>query len=180
VLKAATVMSICGAIFAWYFGFLRWRRASQAVPHRPRTAAFAVAATAAVTITFCGGFFLTGGPSQQRRTEADSRRIADLRRIAAAVNSWHERALNDHSMRPIPSILPELNTKGFLAQLPKDPETGQPYSYQPQTEARYELCANFAAPASENVSARFQPPSDFWRHGQGTTCYVLQAGEPVP
>lgn len=180
VLKAATVMSICGAIFAWYFGFLRSSRASQPAHRASRTTAFAIVATAAVTMTFCSGFFLTGSPSHQRHGEADSRRVADLRRIAASVNLWHNRARTDQSMSALPSTLDALNANGLLAQHLKDPETGQPYSYQPQSGTQYELCANFAAPTSENVSASFQPPADFWRHGEGRVCFDLEAGERVP
>jgi membrane protein YqaA with SNARE-associated domain len=179
VLKAATVMSICGAIFAWYLGFLRWSAVSP-VSRRSRNRAFAMTATAAVAITFCGGFLFIGSPSQQRRGAADERRVADLRSIARAVNSWHDRAAKDQSIPALPSTLRELSARGLIAKLPSDPETSQSYRYQPQGDTRYELCARFTAMTSRTGPGRVSDSSDFWRHGEGETCFVLAAGEPVP
>src|SRR6185503_6610128 len=64
VLKAATIMLISAAVFAYYIGSLRWKA---------RNRLFGAAAGFAVVATFCIGLGVAGTPSKQRQLEADRR-----------------------------------------------------------------------------------------------------------
>src|SRR6266568_5165269 len=78
VLKAATIMLISGAVFAYYIGSLLQRA-------RARSAVFGTAATLTVIATFCIGLGVAGTPSRQRQMEADRKRVEDLRNIGNAI-----------------------------------------------------------------------------------------------
>jgi len=176
VLKAATVMLICGGIFAWYLGFLRWSRVAARAIGSTRTTAFATLATAAVVVTFLGGFAITGAPSHQRQIQADSKRVDDLRGIATAIKVWHDRAATDAAMQPFPANLSDLSARGLLSGSIRDPETKAPYEYIRVSGTRYQLCASFADFTSEQPGPR---TSDFWNHPKGRVCFGLNAAEAV-
>jgi uncharacterized membrane protein YidH (DUF202 family) len=95
VLKAATVMLICGSIFAYYLGSLRWNRSTDVSREKRRNLAFGAAATAVVIVAFCVGLGVAGTPSVQRRIEGDRKREQDLRNIAIAVNLWRDQPSHD-------------------------------------------------------------------------------------
>src|SRR5438093_145449 len=90
VLKAATVMLISGAVFAYYLGSLHWNRSANLERARARSAVFGTAAVLAVVATFCIGLGVAGTPSRQRRMEADRKRVEDLRNLGNAIKLWHE------------------------------------------------------------------------------------------
>lgn len=176
VLKAAVVMLICGAIFAWYIGFLRWSRVPQRAIGSARTTAFAAMATAAVGLAFFGGFVITGVPSQQRQIQADSKRVEDLRGIAIATKFWHDRAAADPSMPRVPKSLADLGSAGLLSGSIYDPETKSLYEFIPVSGTRYQLCASFA----RTTTAGSGPgTSGFWSHPKGRACFSLDAAQPV-
>src|SRR5882672_10552668 len=131
VLKAATIMLISGAVFAYYIGSLRWNRSANLKRASVRSAVFGGAATLAVVATFCIGLGIAGTPSKQRLIEADRKRVEDLRSLGNAIKLWHE------ANAAIPQSLE--NLKNRLT----DPETAAPYEYHPRAGTTYELCANF-------------------------------------
>src|SRR5439155_4590870 len=166
VLKAATVMLISGAVFAYYLGSLHWNRSANLERARARIAVFGTAAVLAVVATFCIGLGVAGTPSRQRRMEADRKRVEDLRNIGNAIKLWHEKN------GAIPATLGDLKSRIT------DPETGAAYEYHPKTGTAYELCANFYS--AENGDRRAAYPSNLWEHGRGRSCFALDASEPVP
>lgn len=180
VLKAGTVMIICGAIFAWYFAFLRWNRVTQHAPRGAHIRPVAMAATAAVVAALCGGFAITDGPAKQRQFEADQTRVEDLRTIANAVKRWHDRAAAIHSIAQLPASLDELQAAGLLTNASHDPETKAPYEYRRLEGTQYEVCASFASASSEQNSGRFPQASEFWEHPRGHSCFVMNATETAP
>lgn len=171
VLKALIVMLICGAIFAYYLGSLRWDRNTNVAQARSRSVKFGVAAAAAVVVSFCIGFGIAGTPSTQRRLEADAKRVEDLRRIANAINNWHSRSEHQNPSTPLPASLNDLSVEGVIPSNTLDPETKIPYVFRPETGTRYELCATFWAPNENNQLLGNQ----FWDHGKGQTCFTLDA-----
>lgn len=171
VLKAAVVMLICGAIFAYYIVSLRWSRTTDISRQRSRNLVYAAAASAAVVATFITGLALAGMPAEQRRLGADRRRVTDLRAIAQAVHLWHDRALADTTLPGLPASLPELRQRQYV-RTTTDPETGASYEYHPKTGTTYELCAAFSFDGQDASSA--------WNHGPGRTCFPLDAAKGVP
>lgn len=179
VLKAAVVMLICGAIFAYYLVSLRWEEAATLVRQRMRGAAYAAAATLAVAATFCTGLAVAGMPSQQRRVEADRRRVEDLRSIAGAIKLWHSRAATDKTTTPLPATLDELRAKQPGSPT-RDAETGAAYEYRPTAATGYELCATFAFDDTADQRRYGYYVSDTWRHRKGRTCFAFDAAQAVP
>jgi Domain of unknown function (DUF5671) len=172
VLKALTVIAICGAIFIYYLGSLRWDRNTDIAHAKTRSLRFGIAAAAVVVVSFCIGLGVAGSPSAQRHIEADLKRVQDLQRIATAINIWHKRAQIDKSFAPLPATLGDLRAKGLSPSQIVDPETKIPYEYHAQSDATYQLCATFSAPEDQ---ARV---TQFWHHGKGQTCFTLDASRP--
>ena len=179
VLKSATVMVIAGMIFAYYLSSLKSRRIN--VPQsKLRNLAFAGASALAVLTSFSIGMSIAGTPSQQRLLEADDVRIGNLHTIANAVNAWHRRETFRDPQATLPQNLNLLVQSGNLAfTATQDPETHMAYTYRPRMSNQYELCANFMSAEQPGHMGRM-PHSDFWHHGTGETCYVLDASQAVP
>lgn len=171
VLKAATVMVICGAIFVYYLGSLRWDRDTELASVRRRGVKFAIGAAALVAAAFAVGLGVAGTPAVQRRIEADRRRVEDLRAIAWAVHSWNQRA--GKTAAPMPAALPELIGKGVTQTQTVDPETARAYEYRVESGTLYEVCASFSAPEETGTGAQ----SGFWRHDKGRACFTLDAAK---
>ncbi|MBV9677404.1 MAG: hypothetical protein JO185_13790, partial [Acidobacteriaceae bacterium] len=108
VLKVLTVLLICGAIFIYYLGSLRWDRNTDVAQAKNRSLRFGIGAAAVVAASFCVGLTVAGMPSAQRHIEADRRRVQNLRAIASAVYSWRGRSTPERSfalLPPSPSAL---------------------------------------------------------------------------
>jgi hypothetical protein len=172
VLKALTVIVICGAIFSYYLGSLRWDRKTNVAQVRKRSLRFGIAALAAVLASFCVGLGVVGTPSEQRHLEADLKRVQDLQRIASAINVWHTRMKIENSFTPLPSKLSDLSGKGVSPSQIVDPESKIPFDYQVKSETEYTLCATFSA-VEDQAQVR-----QFWHHGKGKTCFTLDASQP--
>ena len=169
VLKALTIMAICGAIFLYYLSSLRWNRTTDVGEIKSRSRKFGIAATAAVVICFSIGMSVAGTPGRQRAVESDRRRVQDLRAIAYAVAGWHQRAKVADSTPPLPPDLAALAGKGINVSQSADPETRAPYEYQVQSGRTYTLCATFTAEEESDAVTQF------WHHAAGRTCISLDA-----
>ena len=190
VLKSATVMLICGGIFAYYLGSLRWDRSTDLSRERRRNLSFGAVAAATVIAVFCIGLGVAGTPGVQRRIEADRKRVADLRNLANAVKLWHDRKqpANFPATNPstIPSAVPSAvpSTLAEFGTMPgglrfADPETNARYEYHSQSAGTYELCATFAAEDTGDRDTNAYTPH-FWYHAKGRACFTLDAEKPVP
>jgi hypothetical protein len=171
-------MSICGGIFAYYVASLRWDRSTNPEWQRSRNLIFSVIASLAVVGTFVTGLRVAGMPAEQRRMEADHRRVNDLRNIAGAINIWHDRANINKTIPSLPPTLEDLRDRRFVQRI-TDPETGATYEYQVKSAATYELCATFLG---DEVTEQAQPGrrSSFWNHGSGRACFALDATRSAP
>jgi len=174
VLKSATVMLICGAIFVYYLGSLHWDRHTDVALVRSRSLKFGAGAAIAVVAVFSIGLGVAGTPAAQRRMEADHRRIQDLRSIAGALHDWHQRA--GKSTENLPATLAELAGKGIARSQTADPETGKPYEYRIKSGTVYELCAVFAGPEEADPARQTR----FWHHDGGRSCFTLDAASQAP
>jgi hypothetical protein len=174
VLKALTVMLICGAVFVYYLGSLHWDRDTNVSLARKRSFLFGAATAAVVIAVFSIGLGVAGTPAVQRRIEADHRRVQDLRAIAVALHSWRQRA--GATAGPLPAAITELAGKGIQRSQTSDPETGRPYEYLVGSGSLYRLCAVFSSPQEEDQLRRTQ----FWYHDKGRTCFPLDASNQPP
>jgi len=173
VLKALTVMVICGAVFFYYLASLRVNNS------KARTLAFGIGASVAVAAAFSIGLGVAGTPSAQRRLQADIKRVQDLRGIAFAVKAWRDHAGLANSTPIMPAALSAIQAKGALSatQL-ADPETNAPYDYRVISGPRYELCASFSTRQPDGRYPGPEPP--FWHHDKGRECFLLDASKSVP
>ena len=171
LLKALTVLLMCAAIFFYYLGSLRWERESDLAPERKDSLRFGAGAVAVVVGAFCVGLGVAGNPSAQRHLEADGQRVQNLKAIAATIHSQFTRPRTTQAGVSLPSSLLELQRYGIRSSQTQDPETRAPYEYRPRTSTVYELCAVFSE-ASERDQ---MPVTQFWYHGKGQTCFVLDA-----
>jgi hypothetical protein len=169
VLKSATVMLICGAIFVYYLGSLRWDRDTNFALIRSRSFKFGAGAAAVVVAAFSIGLGVAGTPARQRRMEADHRRVQDLRSIAGALHDWHQPA--GKLAKALPATLADLAGKGIPRSQMVDPETGKPYEYRAKFGSIYELCAVFAGSEEADPARQTQ----FWHHDAGRSCFTLDA-----
>jgi len=165
VLKSATVMAICGAIFVYYLGSLRWNRDTKVALVRRRSLRFGSAAAAAFAAAFAIGLGVAGTPSAQRHVEADNHRVQDLRTIGWAMHNLQQRP--GKLTEALPASLGELVGKGVTQAQIVDPETGKLYEYREKSGTLYELCAVFSGPQ--------EAATQFWYHGKGRVCYSLDA-----
>lgn len=178
VLKSATVMVICAGIFAYYLSSLRWTRAASVAGAKFRNIAFGVASTVVVIAAFCVGMAVAGTPAQQRFLEADGTRINNLRAVGLGIHMWHDRALLSDKNAPLPNTLGQLVRSSDLnVDATIDPVTKTPFEYQVKGGNRYQVCADFT---SVDVGNSIRMHSGFWHHGQGRTCFVLDASQQVP
>ena len=171
VLKCLTVMLICGGIFVYYIRSLRWDRNSNVAQAKRRSLKFGIAATAVVVTGFCIGLGIAGTPSRQRKMEADSKRVEDLKMIANAIYFRYQRSQTDKTIAPLPASLNDVPGNAAGRSYALDPETEAPYIYHPKSKTAYELCATFTAPSE---SDRWRA-DNFWYHGKGQTCFTLDA-----
>jgi hypothetical protein len=171
VLKSLTVMLICGAIFVYYLGSLRWDRNTDVNKAKTRSLLFAIAAGVAVITTFCIGLAVAGSPTEQRHLEADRTRVQNLRQIAYAIYDWRIRAGANKSSVSLPGTLTELVGNGIGPTQIADPETGVPYEYRIKPDSIYELCAGF----TNADSADPQFVTGIWHHGKGRTCFSVDS-----
>ena len=167
LLKSLTVLLICGAIFVYYLGSLRWDRDADILVAKKRSLNFGIVATVVVILSFCFGIGFTGTPSAQRHIEADQNRIRNLRGITSAIYYWHKQ---NRSSAPLPATIHELIGRGIQASESIDPETKNPYEYRVTSNSNYELCATFASPEES-------PRVRFWTHGKGRACFTLDASQ---
>lgn len=165
VLKSATVMALCAAIFCYYLRTLRWGSATDFGWERRRGRWFAGAATGGVAATVLAGLTLAGGPVARRQMEVDRVRVQHLHSIAQALNQNYPSAL--------PASVEEL-PKQLLVDKVADPKTGAKYEYHPIANNTYELCATFDT-AGYGYGER-----TFWSHSPGRTCFRLDASRPPP
>jgi uncharacterized membrane protein YidH (DUF202 family) len=127
VLKSLTVMIICGAIFLYYIASLRWDRNTNVVAAKRRSFRFGIATAAVLVTAFSIGLGVAGTPSQQRRFEADRKRVEDLQSIAASIYSRHEMSRTIKTVPPLPSSLNDVEIITAGRSDIRDPETQKLY-----------------------------------------------------
>jgi hypothetical protein len=98
---------------------------------------------------------------------ADERRIADLQRLAHAIELY--RATHD----VLPATLVKLPPDPAAPIHTFDPVTNRPYDYRPLGPLAYELCARFDGALADERR-------DFWWHDAGRQCFALEMRDTRP
>jgi hypothetical protein len=117
----------------------------------------------AVAIVVGVGLFLGGAPGAQRELRLDEQRVADLARLAKALDNTRR------DTGRLPKTLDGLVDGLHLHNLPVDPESGETYGYQLLTKDSYQLCGVFLKPAEA------PEPNAFWLHHAGRHCFEFEA-----
>jgi hypothetical protein len=123
-----------------------------------------VLAAVVVVATVITAIMVIGSPAAQRASKLDARRVADLRRIEAAIDAHAK--LHD----ALPRDLAALSATGRgLATV--DPDSGAPYVFEALDRGRYRLCADFATDSHVRVRQAEPVYDDAWLHPAGRHCF---------
>src|SRR5690606_15319580 len=122
---------------------------------------WALAGSAAVAAAVIAGLYVIGAPSEERALRLDERRLTDLMRLTAAVDAYW--SMHDE----LPRNLDELMAAQRLRDVPTDPISGHPYTYETIDRDSYRLCTTFDRPS------RASEPSNFWQHDAGAQCFDM-------
>jgi hypothetical protein len=166
VLKVLTVLLVAGAAFMHFLADMRgyWRRE----PGRAQMINYAVGVL--VVATIAAGFFIIGTPQEIRRQKQDNIRVSDLQSVQwQIVNYWQQK-------QSLPGTLAETLDPISGYTLPRDPKTGEQYTYRKTGDMSFELCATFEMEGGQNQSIA-RPvldviaQQDNWQHGAGEHCF---------
>lgn len=164
ILKALSMLIVCGLVFRYYLWDLKER-----FPFKKRY--FVLPISILILVAVVSGFFIVGSPTTGRLRRFDQQRINDLQNIQyQIINYWQ-------SKTALPKQLSDLNDtiSGFIE--PLDPEKGQPYEYNIKGETTFELCAVFnQAGKTEEANNVLTMPAPVakqnnWQHDIGRTCF---------
>lgn len=126
-----------------------------------------VVAVVVVFFAIGAGLAILGSPADVRARRLDAQRIDHLRAWAMAIDGYWS------ANNQLPQTLDEIRRQQSWAHLVlNDPETGEPYRYQPKGAVGYELCATFARESADTGA----PNEDaLWGHAAGPACFTLEA-----
>jgi len=145
-----------------------------------RDTIFLTSAAVLVVAVVAFGFWTLGSPLRQRQASWDSKRVADLRAIAAEIRAQWMRK-DETQARELPANLRALvSAPGAQPLSLQDPVTARPYEYRRREVPAYELCATFARASNEYRKETAGSPPSFWDHPRGRQCFVLDAARDVP
>lgn len=178
LLKVLIVFLVAVGVFLHFIADLKgyW----DAFPLRKRAVCSGVAILALATIV--AGFFIVGTPAEARLARFDAEKVNDLQNIQSQVVYYWQ------AKQKLPGTITDLNNSLNYGPVPVDPQTGEPYVYQPGEGLSFKLCADFNAESRANLSAltetRAVEPApvglggkdlmmqaDNWQHGAGEVCF---------
>ena len=172
-LKALAVLVIAGSGFAYF-----WFEVKGWWLDRPRWARGASAGAALVLIlSVAAGLWAGGSPGTQRALRLDQVRINDLQTIQFRVlEEWRVRGALPENLAAL-----ENDLTGF--RVPRDPVTGETYTYEKTGERSFRLCATFDAESPfAPQGARFKTPGlagSSWEHPAGFACFERTVDESL-
>jgi hypothetical protein len=175
LLKVLVIILVAAGVFMHFFADLKnyW----DANPSRRNMVRIGVAVLAIVTIV--SGFFIVGTPAQARLARYDAQKVADLQNIQSQVVGYYQ------AKQKLPGAITDLNNSLNYGPVPVDPQTKEPYVYQPGEGLSFKLCAAFNTESRVNPSAlttETRPvaptpvgmksaPMDNWQHAAGQVCF---------
>ena len=106
-------------------------------------------------------------PAKQRLRRMDARRESDLNSIEIAINDFWRRHAE------LPANLTRLEAEPGIRAVAKDPQSGEPYSYEVTTPKTYKLCAEFELDSEAEPRMHMVPAIVGWAHASGRQCFDL-------
>ncbi len=166
-IKILSVLVVAKMVFAYYLIDARDKPKK-----RDHTMLYgiSIAAITLAAIGFVLGFVVIGSPAEERARRIDQQRVNDLREMSYQIEQYYQAEV----------MLPDTLSEVYTAQIPTDPATGEPYTYEKTSENSFELCATFET--AQQVDDPYMPrtvvapdvkglmPID-WSHGTGEYCY---------
>lgn len=130
----------------------------------------AIGATVVVAVAVVAAIVVMGGPTAQRETRLDKRRIADLVRIQRDVRNYFD------SHDRLPSDLATLADQPGR-RVPRDPANGAAYEYATIDAGRFRLCAVFSTDTAKTPEGAEAWGDTDWSHAAGRQCFERKAKE---
>jgi len=168
ILKVLVLLLVSGGVFLHFLADLRGYWLKQ--PDRARMVGWG--AGLVVVASIVAGFFIMGTPGEVRLYRYDSQKVSDLQNIQwQVVNYWQQK-------QELPANLDQLVDPISGVVIPKDPQSGNSYSYKVTGNKNFKLCANFnkdtpdaAKQASIAAPVYYGTEGDNWQHGTGEVCF---------
>lgn len=161
LLKVLIILALSALLFFFYIRELHQGWKKQAIH------LWLITLLTVLCLTLFYGFFLIGSPKKARLEAIDNQRVEAL--IGIQYQLLHFWSKNHQ----LPTTLNELtdNVSGFKA--PTDPVTNQPFAYQVLASNRFQLCANFTLPSTNEVGKRRMATFNNWNwvHPAGFYCF---------
>ncbi|MCR4333577.1 MAG: DUF5671 domain-containing protein [Patescibacteria group bacterium] len=175
LLKVLVIILISAGVFMHFLADLKnyWDEN----PSRRQMVRIGVAILAVVTIG--SGFFIVGTPQQARLARYDTEKVSDLQNIQYQIISFYQ------AKQKLPGVITDLNNSLAYGPIPVDPQSGEPYVYQPGEGLSFNLCATFNTESRTSqegllLGTRESIPTlaggkrgaqDNWQHGAGEVCF---------
>jgi hypothetical protein len=140
------------------------------VNRRQRDRLFLGVSAVVLAAAVAGGFYLLGGPENQRRLAEDRQRMRDLTAICSAMKEIHDRAPE----AAIPASLADVKARALRDIAVADPASQAPYEFSVTGKETYRVCAVFSM-ASEADAEAWTGGNSNWRHPAGRHCFDLNA-----
>ena len=115
-----------------------------------------------VAAALIAGLVVSGSP-ELRSLRMDQTRVNNLVRLSSSIRAYYQQA------DQLPASLDDLLRTQMLREMPRDPESGEAYTYEVLSEVAYRLCAEFALPSELERLA-----DQFWAHTSGRQCYTIE------
>ncbi|MBU6388305.1 hypothetical protein KGQ72_00265 [Patescibacteria group bacterium] len=173
LLKVLIIFLIAAGVFMHFISDLKgyW----DAFPARRNMVRIGVGILAIATIL--AGFFIVGTPQEARLARFDAQKVSDLQNIQSQIIGFYQ------AKQKLPDTITDLNNSLNYGPVPVDPQSGEPYVYQPGEGLSFKLCAVFNAESRVNQAVyRTEPMAvvpagskgalqDNWQHGAGQVCF---------
>lgn len=169
ILKVLSVLLVAGYVLAYYVLDLRGVYLRNAkLGHL-----MGIIASIVVAVVLIGGFIVVGSPASQRLARFDAQKVTDLQGIQSEIvySFWQQKGR-------LPKDLSELNDPISGFKIPRDPQSGEMYTYEPGEGLSFKLCATFNKETTslqgEQIMYAAYPISntnESWKHGSGKTCF---------
>ena len=162
LLKALTVIVICGMVFSYYFYDIR----TEDKKNKKIMLAYLIVSLILTVGSLVSAFFVVESPAEARARRHDLEVLSHFSQIDATLNSFQvEHKTLPASLGELKDQVPYLNAAAL-----KDPMSGELYTYKKNTENEYELCANFSTDNTKPGDVQDYAYTDRWPHGTGYQC----------
>jgi len=172
ILKALSMLSVAGLIFAYYLLDIKEPRPATLLKQ------YGVVVSSVIGVLVIGAFFLVGSPAKQRIIQKDDLRVSNLQSIQNQVEQYW------FANNVLPETLSVIEEAGIYGLVAREPETNEPYIYRIVDDHNYRLCATFSLSNKEEMNGKVSSPmygyyGMSWLHDAGETCFDLKVQDAL-